>query len=57
MAEKQRLYGESYPIDADFLAALEHGLPDCAGIALGIDRLAMLASGAKDIQQVLWTKS
>jgi len=55
MALKQKLYGERYPIDEDFLAALEHGMPESSGIALGIDRLAMLASGADDIKQVLWT--
>jgi lysyl-tRNA synthetase class 2 len=53
-AKKQALYGQSYPIDEDFLAALEHGLPDCAGIALGFDRLVMLAAGAEDIEDVLW---
>ena len=53
-AKKQALYGASYPIDEDFLAALEHGLPDCAGIALGFDRLVMLAAGAEDIEDVLW---
>jgi elongation factor P--(R)-beta-lysine ligase len=53
-AKKQALYGEGYPIDEDFLAALEHGLPDCAGIALGFDRLVMLAAGADDIEDVLW---
>ena len=51
---KQQLYGHIYPIDEDFLAALEHGLSDCAGIALGFDRLVMLASGADDIEEVLW---
>jgi lysyl-tRNA synthetase class 2 len=50
---KQRLYGERYPIDEDFLAALAH-MPDAAGIALGIDRLIMLATGAGTIEEVLW---
>lgn len=54
-ARKQALYGHSYPIDNDFLAALEHGLPDCAGIALGFDRVVMLATDADDIEDVLWT--
>ena len=53
-ARKQALYGHSYPIDGDFLAALEHGLPPCAGIPLGFDRLVMLAAGADDIEEVLW---
>jgi lysyl-tRNA synthetase class 2 len=53
-ARKQALYGESYPIDEDFLAALAHGMPDAAGIALGFDRLVMLLTGAADIEEVLW---
>jgi lysyl-tRNA synthetase class 2 len=54
MAEKQRLYGERYPIDEDFLAALAV-MPPASGGALGFDRLAMLATGATRIEQVLWT--
>jgi lysyl-tRNA synthetase class 2 len=54
MAEKQRLYGETYPIDEDFLAALAL-MPPASGGALGFDRLVMLATGATRIEQVLWT--
>jgi lysyl-tRNA synthetase class 2 len=54
MAEKQRVYGERYPVDEDFLAALAHMTP-ASGIALGFDRLVMLATGAQRIEQVLWT--
>lgn len=54
MALKKRLYGYDYPIDADFIAALRYGLPDCAGIALGVDRLVMLLAGASRIEEVLW---
>jgi len=41
------------PIDKRLLAALEHGLPGCAGVALGVDRLLMLAAGTRDIADVL----
>ncbi|WP_040476153.1 EF-P lysine aminoacylase EpmA [Paramagnetospirillum caucaseum] len=51
---KERLYGERYPLDEDFLAALEYGMPDAAGIALGFDRLVMLLAGAERIDDVLW---
>jgi elongation factor P--(R)-beta-lysine ligase len=53
MAEKERRYGERYPLDEDFLAALSQ-MPDASGIALGLDRLVMLATGASRIDQVLW---
>lgn len=45
---------QDWDIDEDFLAALAHGMPPSSGIALGFDRLAMLASGADRIDQVLW---
>jgi lysyl-tRNA synthetase class 2 len=54
MSEKQRIHGERYPIDEDFLAALAH-MPPASGVALGFDRLVMLATGASRIEQVLWT--
>lgn len=54
MDEKQRRYGERYPLDEDFLAALPH-MPPASGIALGFDRLVMLATGAPRIDDVLWT--
>jgi elongation factor P--(R)-beta-lysine ligase len=54
MTEKQRIYGERYPLDEDFLAALAR-MPESSGVALGFDRLVMLASGAPQIDDVLWT--
>jgi lysyl-tRNA synthetase class 2 len=54
MDEKARVYGECYPVDDDFLAALAHMPPAC-GAALGFDRLVMLATGADHIDQVQWT--
>ena len=53
-AKRRALYGRSYPLDEDFLAALAHGLPRCSGVALGFDRLVMLATGAAKIADVLW---
>jgi lysyl-tRNA synthetase class 2 len=53
-AKRRALYGRSYPLDEDLLAALEHGLPRCSGVALGFDRLVMLATGAATIDDVLW---
>jgi elongation factor P--(R)-beta-lysine ligase len=54
MAEKQAIYGERYPIDEDLLAALPR-MPPTSGIALGLDRLVMLAVGASTISDVIWT--
>ncbi|MEE7477623.1 EF-P lysine aminoacylase EpmA [Methylobacterium hispanicum] len=54
MAVKQAVYGETYPIDEDFLAALA-AMPEASGAALGFDRLVMLAVGARRIEDVLWT--
>lgn len=54
MAAKLAIYGERYPVDEDFLAALEL-VPPCSGVALGFDRLVMLCTGASRIGQVIWT--
>ncbi|HYZ63759.1 MAG TPA: EF-P lysine aminoacylase EpmA [Acetobacteraceae bacterium] len=53
-ARREALYGSAWSIDEDFLAALRFGMPPASGIALGFDRLAMLAAGAERIEQVLW---
>ncbi len=49
---RQGLGKEAYPLDEPFLDALAHGMPPCGGIALGIDRLVMLACDADDIAEV-----
>ncbi|WP_090230179.1 EF-P lysine aminoacylase EpmA [Filomicrobium insigne] len=54
MDDKERIYNERYPIDEDFLAALET-MPPASGCALGFDRVVMLATGAQRIDQVIWT--
>lgn len=54
MDEKQRRYGERYPLDEEFLEAVAM-MPEASGVALGFDRLVMLASGALRIDQVVWT--
>jgi elongation factor P--(R)-beta-lysine ligase len=54
MAEQQRIYGTSAPIDEDFLAALAE-MPDASGAALGFDRLVMLATEAESVESVQWT--
>jgi lysyl-tRNA synthetase class 2 len=53
MDEKQRRYGERYPLDEDFLAAVA-AMPAASGVAMGFDRLVMLAAGAIRIDQVVW---
>ena len=54
MAEKQRIHGERYPIDEEFLAALSQ-MPEASGVAMGFDRLVMLATGADSVERVMWT--
>lgn len=54
MDEKEKRYGKRWPIDEDFLDALAH-MPSSSGVALGFDRLVMLATGARHINDVLWT--
>ena len=54
MEEQQRIFGTSYPIDEDFLAALAD-MPDASGAAVGFDRLIMLATGAERVESVQWT--
>jgi elongation factor P--(R)-beta-lysine ligase len=54
MDEKARRYGERYPLDEDFLDAVAK-MPEASGVALGFDRLVMLAAGALRIDQVVWT--
>ncbi len=51
---KERVYGERYPIDEELLAALAI-MPEASGVALGLDRVIMLATGATRIDQVQWT--
>jgi lysyl-tRNA synthetase class 2 len=53
MDSKERIYNERYPIDEDFINALRI-MPAACGVALGLDRLVMLAAGATHIEQVLW---
>ncbi len=54
MDVKQQVYGERYPIDDELLEALST-MPAASGVAMGLDRLVMLATGATNIDQVLWT--
>ena len=54
MEKQERIFGVSYPLDEDFIAALAD-MPDASGAALGFDRLIMLATGAKRVESVQWT--
>jgi lysyl-tRNA synthetase class 2 len=54
MREMARIYGRAYPVDEDFLDALAH-MPPASGIALGADRVVMLATGAGGVEKVIWT--
>ena len=54
MDVKEKAYGERYPIDEELLEALAT-MPPASGVALGLDRLVMLAVGATRIDQVRWT--
>jgi lysyl-tRNA synthetase class 2 len=54
MDEKARRYGERYPLDEEFLDAVD-AMPQASGVALGFDRLVMLACGALRVDQVVWT--
>lgn len=51
---KEKLYGVRYPIDQEFLEALRYGMPESAGIAMGVDRLVILFAGATEIEDVLY---
>ncbi len=54
LAARQRIYGDRYPIDEDFIAAVGQ-MPPASGCALGFDRLVLLAAGGTHIDQVIWT--
>lgn len=57
---EHELQGTGRPRDERLLAALAHGLPDCSGVALGLDRLLLHATGAQDIREVLsfdWSRA
>ena len=52
MDKKETLYGERYPIDEDFLSAIS-AMPQTSGIALGFDRLVMIAAGVDQLSDVI----
>jgi elongation factor P--(R)-beta-lysine ligase len=51
--QRKKMHLAELPIDENLLAALAHGMPNCAGVALGVDRLVMLALDAKHINEVI----
>lgn len=53
LAKRKKLNYSAVPLDEHFLAALEHGLPACSGVALGVDRLIMLVLGVAYIDKVI----
>lgn len=53
LAQRHKIGLNTLPIDEYFLAALEHGLPDCAGVALGVDRLVLLASKSERLSECI----
>lgn len=53
LSQRNEIGKINFPVDENFLNALEYGLPDCSGVALGFDRLLMLAQNCDDIKDVL----
>ncbi len=51
--QRKKMHLPELPIDENLLAALAHGMPECAGVALGVDRLIMLATQANHINEVI----
>lgn len=57
MQERERTYGASFPrtpLDPEFMRALEEGLPESAGIAVGLDRVIMLFADEPDVSYTFW---
>jgi lysyl-tRNA synthetase class 2 len=60
MQERTAIYGDAFPpspLDEDFLAALEEGLPPSGGIAVGVDRLVMLLADEPELERTIWLPS
>lgn len=53
LASREALGLDKVPMDQRFLAAMTFGLPECAGVAIGLDRVLMLATGATELRQIL----